>query len=164
MKASNKLIEFIIKKEGCKFKLYYCPAKKPTIGCGHVILKGEESLMTATLTKEQVMDLLKKDLQNFELQVAHVFGNNLTQAQFDATLDFAFNAGIGNVSKSDFCRLLKEGKIMEAAEALSQWEYQQWYKAPGLKKRRLEEAIMFLDGQYSVFIEDLAKEAKIPYP
>ena len=141
MKTSEKAIQQIAQWEGVKLKMYICVAGCKTIGVGHVILPHEQELLTKELTYDEAMGIFKKDLETFEHYVnAYFKGGILTQPQFDAAVPFAFNAGIGNLKKSSWARLLSENKIDKAAESLALWGQKQWKTAPGLKRRRFLES------------------------
>ena len=80
------------------------------------------------------------DLLSF---VTHVnkLGLRLTQGQFDALVDFAYNCGTGNLDKSTLLRKVR----VNAPLAEIQAEFRRWNKGggkvlPGLVKRRDWEA------------------------
>ena len=63
MKISNNGLAIIEKFEGCQLKAYVCPAGVLTIGYGHT---GSDVKPGMTITKEQAVELLKKDVAKFE--------------------------------------------------------------------------------------------------
>lgn len=161
MKVSSEGMEMICKFEGFRAKAYFDTEKILTIGYGHVIVKGEEHLMKATLTEKEARDIFAKDLKSFEAQVTSKF-NPVSQNHFDSITSFVYNAGIGNATnakKSDFYALYKKGHFKAAAIALLNWGSAQWKSAPGLKKRRQAEAILFMKDDPD--FEDWCKVAKI---
>ena len=136
MRASNLLIQKIKEFEGCKLTAYRCPAGVLTIGVGHT--KGVK--IGQVITMGQAESLLKGDLLPCE-----TFVNNLkldlTQGQFDALVDFAFNLGIRNLRGST---LLKKVRINAPVTEI-QAEFRKWNKAggkvlEGLVRRREWEA------------------------
>lgn len=92
--VSNNLISFIEDWEGYSATPYRgLDSWNETIGYGHVILSGENYTF---LTKDQAQALLITDLQTqgYITSVEHYFGAaNLTQSQFDALVDLAYNYG-----------------------------------------------------------------------
>lgn len=136
MRASKVLIEAIKGFESCHLKAYKCPAGVWTIGWGHT--KGVKE--GQVITQAQADSLLDGDLLSF---VTHVnkFGLRLTQGQFDALVDFAYNCGTGNLDKSTLLRKVR----VNAPLAEIQAEFRRWNKGggkilPGLVKRREWEA------------------------
>jgi len=138
MNTSDKAVDAIAAWEGLRLRAYRCPAKVLTIGYGHTkgVKEGD------TCTKEQALAWLKEDLKEAEGYVSRYFeAVQLTQGQFDASVSFCFNAGVGNMRKSTWAKLLKEGKVAEASIALAQWGNKQFKDMPGLKARRNTESI-----------------------
>jgi len=97
-----------------------------SIGYGHQIQPGESSLLTATITQAQAMDLLVADLGTVTSAIASS-GISLTQGQFDALTDFGFNAGIDALSKV-LSTLSSSGSDAAIAE-IEQYIY--WHPVPG---------------------------------
>lgn len=137
-KMSDRGIQALIQFEGKRNKAYKDTAGLWTIGVGHLIRKDEPHLLTATLTDQEILDLLKEDLKEHERLTVSLFGKDLPQLIFDALCDFMFNAGYGNVKKSSVYALIKAKKYKEAADALENWGGIK--RPPGLVKRRAEEA------------------------
>ena len=136
MRASKVLIEAIKGFESCHLKAYKCPAGVWTIGWGHT--KGVKE--GQAITQAQADSLLDGDLLSF---VTHVnkLGLKLSQGQFDALVDFAYNCGTGNLDKSTLLRKVR----VNAPLAEIQAEFRRWNKGggkvlPGLVKRREWEA------------------------
>ena len=102
MRASKVLIEALKGFESCHLKAYKCPAGVWTIGWGHT--KGVKE--GQVITQGQADSLLDGDLLSF---VTHVnkLGLRLTQGQFDALVDFAYNCGTGNLDKSTLLRKVR---------------------------------------------------------
>lgn len=127
-------IKFLVKHEGKRYKAYQDAKGLYTIGVGHLILKSEPHLLTATLNDKQVIELLRKDIATAEAAI-NAQNLQLTQNQFDSLVSFVFNVGSGAFKRSTLLRLLKEGKPQEAALQFARWEN---------KKRREEEKELFL--------------------
>ena len=134
MQISEKGIKFLVKHEGKRYKAYKDSKGLATIGVGHLILKSEPQLLTATLNELQVIDLLNKDLQTAQNAINRE-NLQLTQNQFDSLVSFVFNVGTGAFKRSTLLKLLKQGKTQEAAQQFARWEN---------KSRREDEKNLFL--------------------
>lgn len=152
MKTSPAGLEFLAKQEGEVLHAYYDKAHVLTIGVGHVITDadrqqrgwGEDTL----ITHEQAMELLAGDVAHAEGAVNAYVAVSLTQHQYDALVDFTYNAGAGALERSDVLHLLNAGNIEGAASAFQNWshdvEHGQLVVDPDLLARRKAEAAMFL--------------------
>ena len=80
--------------EGCKLTAYQDQVGVWTIGYGHT---GPEVVRGATITLEQAQNLLAKDVGSAAACVNNVVAVALSQEEFDALVDFAFNLGAGQV-------------------------------------------------------------------
>jgi lysozyme len=67
----------------------------------------------------------------------------ITQHQFDALVDFAFNAGRGNLLKSTLLKKINLEDFAGAAVQFGLWVYAGGVEQPGLVRRRAAEAAMF---------------------
>ena len=97
MKTSNKGIELIKSFEGCVLTAYKPVAEEAhyTIGYGHY---GTDVKKGMTITQEQAEELLRKDLECFELHVSKYSETyNWNQNEFDALVSFSYN--IGNIDQ-----------------------------------------------------------------
>ena len=144
MKTSASGIAHIKEFEGFRSKLYLCPANKPTIGYGHVIVDSERAtLWGADLTEEQATKLLMKDLVRFEDAVLAMVAVPLTQGQFDALVSFAYNLGEAKLRSSTLLKLLNAGDYDGARKQINRWVYSNGKKLDGLIRRRARETEMF---------------------
>lgn len=119
LKTSQEGIDHITKWEGLVLQQYICPAGKPTIGYGHVVLSSES--FPAKITKEQALDLLRKDLVRFESAIYNNVTVPLTQNQFDALVSFLFNVGSGGVIGTGVQRELNSGNYNKVPDELMKW-------------------------------------------
>lgn len=142
METSPEGIALIKRFEGCKYERYICPAGKPTIGVGHVILEGES--FPEVITPQEAEALLKKDLVRFEKAV-NTIQKPLTQYQFDALVCFTFNVGTYAFKASTMAMLLNEGKFNHATQEFGVWIFANKQPLPGLIKRRAAEALLFIN-------------------
>ncbi len=108
----NPLIaeNFVKEWEGLKLKAYKCSANTLTIGHGHTknVKPGQ------VITKQQAEKYLKDDLIEHAEALSKYVTCKLTEGQYIALLDLAFNVGVGAVAKSKTLELLNAGKIEEA--------------------------------------------------
>jgi lysozyme len=106
-KVSNNFIDHVEKFE-CggdvtKFlKPYLCPAKVPTIGFGNTFYENgaKVKLTDPVITKERAIAIFRSSLKYFEQSVDSCMVDTVNQNQFDAIVDFAYNAGIGALKAS----------------------------------------------------------------
>jgi lysozyme len=145
-KASNNLIELIKKFEGFSSKPYLCPAKVVTIGYGNTFYaNGEKVKLTdAPINELQAVELLKQTLGQYEKAVDSYCVDSLTQNQFDALVDFAYNCGNGNLKSST---LLKKVNANPNDITIG-LEFAKWNKGGGkilngLVKRRAAESELY---------------------
>ena len=156
--------------EGFKNRPYLCPAHIWTIGYGHVLyqeqirlpmvrppgktkddiprirseypLKPEDNRVWS---KEEIDELFRADVGDFERGVLRLVpGVAGRQGSFDALVSFAFNAGLGNLQRSQIRIRANRGDWDGAAEAFKQWTKGGGKVLPGLVKRRDAEIALFL--------------------
>jgi lysozyme len=141
MAIAKSTLEFITKEEGSKNKAYKDSKGLPTIGVGHLIKPDEPHLLNATLTDQEVEDLLKSDLKWCSEAVESSVRVSLKQAQFDALYSLCFNIGETNFKKSTVVKKINENDLKGAADAILMWN-----KPAVLQKRRERERALFLSG------------------
>jgi lysozyme len=139
MAITKSTLSFITEEEGYRNKAYKDSKGLWTIGVGHLIKADEQHLLTATLTDQQVEDLLKSDLKWCSEAVERSVKVPLTQPQFDALYSLCFNIGETAFRKSTVVRKLNENDLPGAADAILMWN-----KPAVLKKRRERERALFL--------------------
>jgi lysozyme len=139
MAIAQSTLAFITKEEGARNKAYKDSKGLWTIGVGHLIKQDEQHLITATLTDEQVADLLKSDLKWCSEAVESSVRVPLSQSQFDALYSLCFNIGEGAFRKSTVVRKLNENDLQGAADAILMWN-----KPEVLVNRRKRERALFL--------------------
>lgn len=119
--------------EGCRLTAYW-DVKGYSIGYGHFgVPKG------TVITQEYAEKLLKEDLAKYEKAVNEL-GYTLTQGQFDALVDFAYNCGIGNLKS-----LTNNGKrtLDIVAAKIPLYNKEGGVVNKGLVNRRAKELEMF---------------------
>lgn len=153
MKASDRCLSLIRHFEGFSARPYKCPAGIWTIGFGStryedgtpvrstdtpITLERAKSIMAATLGKE------------YEAAVTRYVSVPVNQGQFDALVDFAYNAGAQNLRTSTLLKKLNAGDYAGAAGEFGRWVYAGTVLLPGLVKRRSAERALFLGESYEL--------------
>jgi lysozyme len=139
MAIAKSTLAFITKEEGFKNKAYRDSKNLLTIGVGHLIKADEQHLINATLTDEQVEDLLRSDLKWCSEAVESAVKVPLQQNQYDALYSLCFNIGETNFRKSTVVKKINENDLKGAADAILMWN-----KPAVLQKRRERERALFL--------------------
>jgi lysozyme len=139
MAIAESTLDFITKEEGARNKAYKDSKGLWTIGVGHLIKSDEQHLISATLTDEQVKDLLKSDLKWCSEAVESSVKVPLTQKQFDALYSLCFNIGETAFRKSTVVKRLNANDYKGAADAIEMWN-----KPAVLINRRKREKALFL--------------------
>ncbi len=141
MRASNVLIAFIKKAEGCRLTAYKDSKGVWTIGWGHTkdVHPGDK------ITEYQAEELLRVDLREFEL-IADKYPRLNTQGKYDAVVDFLYNVGPGHYDESTLKKYINAGKATwEIQEQFLRWVYAGGKKLGGLVSRRIWEAARFAE-------------------
>ena len=146
MKASQKCIELIKRFEGFSAKPYMCPAGVPTIGYGSTRDTDGKAITMQhpPITEAQAKSLLMATLTTYENAVNRYVKVPLNQNQFDALVDFAYNAGAKNLLGSTLLKKLNAGDYAGASKEFSKWVYGGGKKLNGLVKRREAERQLFI--------------------
>lgn len=148
MKASDYVKNFIKGQEGLRLEAYKCPAGVWTIGYGHTGADVKQGLKIDRAEADRLFDL---DLARFEWELNDMLRADkvaeLTQGQFDALLDFAFNIGSRKLRGSTLWRKLKANvNDPTIADEFRRWKFAGGQEVPGLVSRRAGEAGMWNDG------------------
>lgn len=98
------------------------------------------------ITPAQADQILKAALLEYEAAVSRYVQVPLSQKQFDALVDFAYNAGAQSLRTSTLLRLLNAGDYAAAAEQFGRWVNGGGKRLPGLVRRREAEKQLFLAG------------------
>ena len=94
-------------------------------------------------TQEEAEQWLQQDIQVAAQAVNGMVTVALTQPEFDALVDFAFNLGTGNLQHSTLLRLLNAGDYKGAAAEFEKWDRAGGKVMAGLLRRRQAEEQMF---------------------
>ena len=156
MTVSDALVEIVKQEEGFSSKPYWDYGQY-TIGygtrCPDDML---EEYKKNGISKEEAEVLLRNYLAKTEKTINTKFIDKydlkLTQGQFDALVTFTYNCGSSWISDTSgtFHNAVKKGKTgSELINAFSLWCNAGGQILPGLVRRRLSEANMFLNEKYS---------------
>lgn len=116
-------------------------AKVWTIGYGHT---GKEVVPGLIWTIQQCKQALNLDIQWAVAVVNENVIPTINQNQFDALVDFTFNAGAGSFLTSTLLRLVNTSDFTNAANEFGKWIHSRGVVVPGLVRRRAEEKTLFL--------------------
>jgi lysozyme len=166
VKLSPKGEALMHRYEGFRSRPYLCPAHIWTIGYGHVLYQEQIRLPVVRIegytgllrkeyplkmednrvwTKEEIDQLFRTDVGSFERGVLRLVPAVVgRQGSFDALVSFAFNAGLGNLQKSQMRMRANRKEWESAAAAFRQWTKGGGKVLPGLVKRREAEIALFL--------------------
>ena len=140
MRMSADGLALVKEFEGLRLKAYKCPAAVWTIGYGHTSAAGAP-LVSAdmVISKENAEEILKRDMVQYEDGVRGLVKVGLTQGQFDALVDFAYNAGVGALAKSTLLKKVNAEKFDEVPAEFMKWTKGGGKELPGLVRRRRAE-------------------------
>ena len=139
MAIAKSTLAFVTKEEGFKTKAYADSKGLMTIGVGHLIKPDEAHLKEATLSIDQVEDLLQSDLKWCDEAVTQAIKVPLNQNQYDALYSLCFNIGATHFRESTVVKKINQGDLAGAADAILMWN-----KPPELEGRRKRERALFL--------------------
>jgi GH24 family phage-related lysozyme (muramidase) len=148
-------LRFIAGFEGFSPRLYNDPGGHCTIGYGHLVHRGrcngnEPEDFKREITREQGLDLLRRDTKVAERAVNQQVQVVLTQYQFDALVSFVFNVGAGAFGGSTLLLRLNQGEYKAVPAELMRWVNSGGRPLPGLVRRRRTEGVLFSQGAYGV--------------
>ncbi|MGA7156034.1 MAG: lysozyme [Acidobacteriaceae bacterium] len=126
--------------EGLHLEAYRDCAGIWTIGYGHT---GPAVSDGQTINDEEAEMLLRADLAEAITWVNRKITAKVSQNQFDALVDFCFNAGRGNFVQSTLLRKVNAEDFAGAAAQFGLWVHAGGEVVPGLVRRRAAEAEMF---------------------
>lgn len=146
MEPSDNCLQIIRACEGFSAIPYRCPAGITTIGYGSTRYPdGRAVAMTDPAISQADADWMMRATLAAEYApaVGRYVTVPLTQGQFDALVDFAYNAGAQNLRTSTLLRKLNAGDYQGAADEFARWVNGGGHELPGLVKRRALERDLF---------------------
>lgn len=147
MNISRKGIELLKEFEGLRLNAYKCSAGVATIGYGSTYYPDKSNVKMGDVLRDKLEAevLLINTLVDYDIYVSkYTKSVKLTQYQFDALVCFAFNVGLGNLSKSTLLKMV----LANPNDPKITPEFAKWNKAggkvlQGLVKRRAKEAQLY---------------------
>ena len=122
-----------------------------TVGYGHLVKPGENTMEGDKITEAQADTLLVSDVEVMAAGVRKAIGNHqVSQQEFDAMVDMAF--GIGSLSKQTTPKLLQAleaGDYEAMGKELRTDQATNGQVLPGLQKRSSQRQNIFLNGDYA---------------
>lgn len=148
MKTSLKGRMAIAKSEGIVLSRYKDAVGVWTMGIGHTTLAGkpDPKYFEGELSMPEVFEMFAKDLKKYEDRVNRAVKVPMTQEQFDALVSFDYNTG--GIFKATLVKTFNAGDEVKAAKQFMNWTKAGGKSLDALKKRRREEADIFLNGKY----------------
>lgn len=134
-------INLVELSEGVRLVAYHDAVGVLTIGYGHT---GHDVYTGQTITQNEAEQLLLRDVRIAELDVKAAVKVSISQHQYDALVDFAFNLGGPALQGSTLLRLLNSGDYAGADAEFKKWDHAGGKVLPGLTKRRAAEATLFM--------------------
>lgn len=126
--------------EGLRLTAYQDVAGVWTVGYGHT---GAHVTPGQTISEIEADALLLADLADAIRCVNQAVTVDISQCQFDALVDFCFNAGRGSFLNSTLLRKLNFGDVAGAAAQFGLWVHAGGKVVSGLVRRRKAEATLF---------------------
>ena len=140
MRMSAAGLAVVKEFEGLKLKAYKCPAAVWTVGYGHTSAAGNPIVTPdLVISNAEAEQILERDMVQYEDGVKRFVKVELTQNQFDALVDFAYNAGVGALQKSTLLKKVNAGKFDEVPAEFMKWTKGGGKELPGLVRRRRAE-------------------------
>ena len=124
--ASSAFFAALEQREGFSAKPYHDSGKVVTQGIGSTTkpdgtkIKINDAPITRKVAYEWAASHVAKDEVIFRKSLQ---GVRLSQAEYDVYLDFMYNFGQANWSKSSMLRNLNAGQYVQACQSLLQWKY-----------------------------------------
>ena len=151
--------------EGCSLVAYLCPSRKWTIGYGNTFYADgtpvKEGDKIDQATANQLFEIIVND---FEKQVRLVLGETLCatlpKESIDALISFAYNCGVGALSKSTLLKKVRANKndLVGINGEFAKWNKSNGKVLAGLTRRRNAETELYIDGILSQYTKrDLIK-------
>lgn len=143
-KYSEKGLALTKSFEGLRLEAYRDCAGVWTVGYGHT---GSGVVEGMTVDDAEAERLLLADLEDAVRCVNLRVTAEISQRQFDAMVDFCFNAGRGNFLQSTLLRKVNAGDFTGAAAQFGLWVHAGGEVVAGLARRRKAEAELFSSDQ-----------------
>jgi lysozyme len=148
MKISEQGLELIRQFEGLRLNAYRDAGGIWTIGYGHTSAAGQPHVEQGmSITREEATRILARDAAQFANGVARRVHVEISQAQFDALVSFAYNVGLGNFERSSVLKAVNARDFAAVPRRLALWTKAVGKTLPGLVRRRAAEGALFQSGR-----------------
>ncbi len=139
-------LELIKDFEGFEADPYKDVAGIWTIGFGSIYGQAGKRVTQdhPSITRDQAVELMARDLQRTEDRVARLIKVPVTENQFAALCSFAYNVGTGAFQRSTARMKLNRQDYLGCANELLRWKYAGKKVVQGLLRRREAERQLFL--------------------
>lgn len=163
--VSKKGLELTAQSEGWRSRRYNDPAGYCTIGYGHLLKRapcdgsGPEVPFLSGITKQQGLEMLAQDMERIAVIPVMLMVNEsvtLTDGQFAALCDFAYNVGPGRLRKSTLLKYVNAGAFDQVPAQFRRYTLAGGRVLPGAVKRR--------EAEIALFFEGLAVPRSVPSP
>ncbi|EAW35266.1 glycoside hydrolase family protein [Lyngbya sp. PCC 8106] len=148
-KINPEGIKLIKAFEGVELEAYLDAVGVPTIGYGHT----KDVFLGMTITQAEAEELLRQDIEEFEIAVEDAVEVEINDHQFSALVSFCFNLGAGSLFKSTLLKFLNVRKLQEASLEFPRWNKAGGQPLLGLTRRRMAERALFLGKPWQPFLE-----------
>jgi lysozyme len=135
---------------------YLCPAGYWTIGWGHVVLDADgtqvrgagnrrkaRSIYPHGITMAEAEALLADDIRPRRAAIERLLKVPLSDNQFCALLDLAYNIGLGDFAHSTLLRDVNNGAFSKVPAQFMRWTKAKGREMAGLKRRREAEVALW---------------------
>lgn len=131
--------------EGLRLSPYHDPVGYPTIGYGTLLAREPWADLSRwqPITEVEAERLLAEDMDRFAKKVRILCPVPLSDGQFAALADFAYNVGPGNLQGSALRQCVLRGDHDGARSQFGRWVFARGVKLPGLVRRRQAEAELY---------------------
>lgn len=145
MEISQKGLAVLKKFEGCELTAYQDSVGVWTIGYGWTQPVNDRSIDRGMIITQDIADsLLRSGIVQYEKEVAGLVDIDVSQNQFDALVDFAYNLGVKALKGSTLLKKLNAGDYAGAADEFPKWNKAGGKVLQGLVERRAAERALFL--------------------
>lgn len=165
MRMSAAGLDTVKEFEGLRLKAYKCPAAVWTIGYGHTSAAGNPIVTPElAITEDEAEEILARDMGQYEDAVRKFVKVEITQGQFDALVDFAYNAGVGALQKSTLLKKVNAEKFDEVPAEFMKWTKGGGRELPGLVRRRRADVKLWrgLDTEKPIQVDEARAEPDQP--
>ncbi|MEL7038750.1 MAG: glycoside hydrolase family protein [Cyanobacteria bacterium J06592_8] len=148
-KINAEGIKLIKAFEGVELEAYLDAVNVPTIGYGHT----KDVSLAMKITQAEAEELLRQDIEEFEIAVEDAVQVEINQNQFSALVSFCFNLGANSLFQSTLLKFLNAGKLEDSSLEFPRWNKAGGQPLLGLTRRRMAERALFLGKPWQPFLE-----------